>query len=73
MRENIHVVFKDNEWKIKEENSDNYLKSFSRKEDAIEFAKKEAQNNKSELFIHNKNNTIIDRNSYGNDNYPPKG
>ena len=73
MRENLHVVFKDNEWKIKEENSDNYLKSFSRKEDAIEYGKKEAKSKRSELFIHDKNNTIIDRNSYGNDNYPPKG
>lgn len=32
-----------------------------------------AQNNKSELFIHGRDGKIRERNTFGNDPYPPKG
>ena len=32
-----------------------------------------AMNQSAELFIHNKHGQIRERNSYGNDPYPPKG
>lgn len=73
MKNNIHVIFKDEEWKIKEENNEVYIKNFSTKEDAINYAKDLAQKNKVELIIHNKNNIISEKDSYGNDSYPPKG
>jgi len=42
-------------------------------EELVELAKEIAKNNQSELFIHRKNGTIRERNSYGNDPYPPEG
>lgn len=40
---------------------------------ASTIAKNIAQNQQSELFIHGANGQIRERNSYGNDPYPPKG
>lgn len=73
MKNNIHVIFKDEEWKIKEENNEVFIENFNTKEDAINYAKGLAKKNKVELIIHNKNNIISEKDSYGNDSYPPKG
>ena len=40
---------------------------------AISIGKSIAQNQSSELFVHGKNGQIRERNSYGNDPFPPKG
>ena len=40
---------------------------------AIQAGKTIAKNQGSELFIHDKQGRIRERNSYGNDPYPPKG
>ena len=41
--------------------------------EAIAVAREIARNQGSELFIHGVNGQIRERNSYGNDPYPPKG
>lgn len=41
--------------------------------EAIQIAKNIAKNNKSELVIHGTNGKIREKDSYGNDPYPPKG
>ena len=41
--------------------------------EAIEIAKKIAKNQESELFVHNKQGKIRERNSYGNDPHGSKG
>ena len=73
MKKNIHVLYKDEKWISKEENSENSLNSFDTKDEAIEYSRKIAKKNKVELIIHNINNKISNRDSYGNDSYPPKG
>lgn len=73
MKKNIHVLYKDEKWISKEENFDNILKSFDTKDEAIEYSRNKAKKNKVELIIHNINNKISNRDSYGNDFYPPKG
>ena len=73
MKKNIHVLYKDEKWISKEENSENNLNSFDTKDEAIEYSRKIAKKNKVELIIHNINNKISNRDSYGNDSYPPKG
>ena len=40
---------------------------------AIEIATQIAKNQGSEMITHNKQGRIRERNSYGNDPYPPKG
>jgi len=46
---------------------------FDTQSEAIEAARKIAEKQKTELYIHGKDGRIRDRNSYGNDPYPPKG
>ena len=46
---------------------------FDTQKEAIAKAREIAINQKSELFIHGENGRIRERNSYGNDPYPPKG
>ena len=43
------------------------------KSEAIERAREICKKEKAELFIHNKDGQISQRNSYGNDPFPPKG
>jgi hypothetical protein len=40
---------------------------------AIDVGRREAIHRETEHFIHNRQGQIRDRNSYGNDPYPPKG
>ena len=49
------------------------LLKFDTQKEAIAKAREIAINQKSELFIHGENGRIRERNSYGNDPYPPKG
>jgi hypothetical protein len=42
-------------------------------ETAAEIGRKEAMRRETEHFIHNREGRIRERNSYGNDPYPPKG
>ena len=72
MKNNIHVLYKDNEWYIKIENNDEIIKTFNTKDEAIIYGEKLAKKDKLELVIHNKNNIISNKNSYGNDSNPPK-
>jgi len=48
-------------------------KIFDTQREAISFARDIAKNQQSELFIHNRTGQIRERNSYGNDPYPPRG
>jgi hypothetical protein len=75
MGKNVHVVKSKNgdDWSVKTENSQRAYKNVSTQKQAIEIGKNVATNNGSELIIHGKNGKIREKNSYGNDNYPPKG
>jgi uncharacterized protein YdaT len=57
----------------KAENAERAVKITSTQQEAIERAKEIAKNNQSELIIHRKDGTIREKNSYGNDPYPPEG
>lgn len=41
--------------------------------EAIQRAREIARNQESELFIHGRNGKIRERDSYGNDPFPPRG
>lgn len=72
MKKNIHVICDKNGWKMMKENTDEE-KYFDTKEEALEYSKQLAKKDKVELIIHNKDGIISNKNSYGNDDYPPKG
>jgi len=68
-----HVVPSDSGWKVKNSGSQRASKICVTKQEAIEYAKKIAKNQKAELFIHGRDGCIQERNSYGNDTFPPRG
>jgi len=73
MKKIQHVVPKDGQWAIKAENSSRATKVIDTQKEAISIAREIAKNQGSELFIHGKNGQIRERDSYGNDPFPPKG
>ena len=73
MGKNQHVVPHNNNWAVKGENNSKVTSIHNTQREAIEQARNIAQNQKAELFIHGENGRIRERNSYGNDPFPPKG
>lgn len=73
MGRNQHVVPHGTEWAVRGAgNSRNTLITTTQAE-AAQAARAIAQNQGSELFIHNRQGQIRERNTYGPDNYPPRG
>ena len=73
MGKNQHVVKTPDGWGVRGENNTRITQKFDTQKEAIAKAREIAINQKSELFIHGENGRIRERNSYGNDPYPPKG
>ena len=71
-RKHQHDVPHPNGWAIKKEGASKATKVTSTQAEAINKARKIAINQKSEVVIHRKNGQIRDKDSYGNDPYPPK-
>jgi len=70
---NQHVVPHDSGWAVKGAGNSKATSVHSTQADAIQQARGIAQNQESEMLIHGQNGRIRERNSYGNDPYPPKG
>lgn len=70
---NQHVVKYPGGWAVKGASNVRATKVVSTQSEAIDIAKGIAQNQNSELFIHGRNGQIRERNSYGNDPFPPHG
>ena len=68
-----HVVRHDDGWALRRSGSSKATRTFQTQAEAIRYGKQVAQNQGTELFIHGKNGQIRERNSYGNDPFPPKG
>lgn len=60
-------------WGVKNANGERYSKVFATQKEAIKYGTEQAKKEKTELFIHGKDGKIRERNSFGNDPYPPKG
>ena len=73
MGKNQHVVPHDGGWGVKGEGNSRFTALYSTQEAAIKAAREISQNQRSELFIHGQNGRIRERDSHGNDPYPPKG
>lgn len=69
-----HVTkHKSGGWQVKKANSSKATVRTKTQSEAIEIARNIAKNNKQELIIHGQDGKIRQRDSYGNDPYPPKG
>lgn len=60
-------------WQVKGAGNSKATARTTTQAEAIYIAKNIAVKNKSELVIHRTNGKIREKNSYGNDSYPPKG
>ena len=73
-RKSNHVVpSSEYGWAVKKSGSTRASKTFHTKAEAVEYGRSISRREKTELYIHKKDGTIQDRNSYGNDPYPPMG
>ena len=73
MGKNQHVVPHDGQWAVRGESNQRVTVITRTQQEAIEIAREIARNQGSELLIHRPNGQIRDRDSYGNDPYPPQG
>lgn len=73
MGKNVHVVPNNGRWAVKTEKSERPIKIVDTQKEAIQIGRKVSINQQSELSIHGKDGKIREKNSYGKDNYPPKG
>lgn len=71
---NQHVTpHPDGGWQVKAAGASRATVRTDTQAQAIDYGKQVAINQGSELFIHNTKGQIRDRNSYGNDPFPPRG
>lgn len=74
MGKNQHVVpSKNGGWNVKGEGNTKATKHFDTKQPAVDYARDISRNQGSELFIHNKDGRIAQKDSHGKDSFPPKG
>jgi hypothetical protein len=70
---NQHVVPHGKNWAVKGAGNTKATSIHKTQKSAIDAGRKISRSQESELFIHRKNGQIRDRDSYGNDPFPPKG
>jgi hypothetical protein len=72
-KKNQHVVPHVNGWAVKGAGNDRATSVHTTQREAIAAARDIARNQHSELLVHGENGRIRERDSYGNDPFPPKG
>lgn len=75
VKNEYHVTYDRNRrmWKIKNTENAKVSRYSDTKKEAVDIATKFSKNNNSELFIHKKDGSFENRNSFGNDPHPPRG
>jgi uncharacterized protein YdaT len=71
-RKQQHVVPHGDGWGVKRSGSSRVTKKHNTQRDAIDHAKSIAENQKTEVVIHRRDGSIRDKDSYGNDPFPPR-
>ncbi|GAA0675141.1 hypothetical protein FHT00_002923 [Sphingomonas insulae] len=70
---NQHVVPHSGGWAVRGAGNSRVSSIHSTQAEAAQAARGTAQRQQSELLIHGRNGQIRERDSYGNDPFPPKG
>lgn len=68
-----HVVPNGGKWSVREAGAARASSTFATQREAIARGIQLAKTKKTELYIHGSDGRIRERNSYGNDSFPPKG
>jgi hypothetical protein len=73
MVKNIHVTHRSGgKWAVIGEGDSRASGLYETQDEAVEAGREIARNNWSELFIHDRDNRIRDKDSFGNDPHPPR-
>ncbi len=72
-KKNQHVVPRGDDWAVKGAGNERATSLHNTQKEAIDTAREIAKNQEAELVIHRKDGRIRDKDSYGNDPFPPKG
>lgn len=73
MGKNQHVVPTKTGWAVRGEGNTRVTSEHKTQSSAAKEATRIARNQESEVFIHGRNGQIRERNSFGNDSFPPRG
>ena len=74
MNKNQHVTpHKNGGWQVKGAGNKKATVITRTQSEAKNIARSIARNKQSEMIIHGKNGQIREKNSYGNDTFPPRG
>lgn len=68
-----HVVPRPEGWAVQKSNGLRASSLHDTQQEAINAARELARKQETELVIHGRNGQIREKNSYGNDPFPPKG
>lgn len=72
-KKNVHVVPNPNGgWDVKREGDQHPISHSDKQQDAIDTGRDVARTNQGELIIHGRDGTIRDKDSYGQDPFPPR-
>lgn len=72
-KRNVWISPRPDGWAVQREQSERASRIVPTKDEALEIGRDIARNNHVELIIQRRDGTIQDRNSYGNDPFPPRG
>ena len=72
-RRNQHVVPRGDEWAVRGAGSSRVASTHRTQSDAIDATRCIATHQQSEVVIHRPDGRIRDKDSHGNDPFPPKG
>lgn len=59
-------------WSVKNSGATRASRTFDTQDEAVKYGRTAAKSSHSELYIHGKDGTIKNKNSYGRDPLPPK-
>jgi hypothetical protein len=72
-KKNVHVSpHPDGGWQVKRDGAQRASSRHRTQSEAAEIGRETARREHGELFIHRPDGTIRDRDSYGNDPFPPR-
>lgn len=71
-KKNVHVVKHDDGWAVKKEGNERASSVHPTQQQAIDVGRDAAKAERSELVIHGRDGKIRDKDSFGNDPFPPR-
>lgn len=68
-----HVAPREGGWGVRRAGASRATGVYATQKEAIDAATRIARNQQTDVYVHGRDGRIRERNSYGNDPYPPRG